>query len=263
MTIARLSEKIFSAPKNYSGRYEILDIIRGANLIFMIFYHALWDIFNIFGIGSDFSETTAAYISQQISCQIFILLSGFCRPIGKHPLKRGITVFLCGALISAVTCAVMPENRVLCGILTFLGSAMLLTAPFDGFLKKLPPLPALFACLFLFLFTKEINYGYLGFESIKILRLPGFLYRNLLTAYIGFPEKSFSSTDYFSIFPWIFLFLAGYFLFFALKKRELLFHLKTDKFPFLQFMGRHSLVIYVFHQPVLYLILRMIFRIMR
>ena len=98
--------------------------------------------------------------------------------------------------------------------------------------------------------------GNLGFESLAIVPLPDFLYRNWLTAYLGFPYQGFFSTDYFGVLPWIFLFLCGYFLFDVLGKRglnEKLF--AKGKLLLLNRMGRNSLLIYMLHQPVVYGIL--------
>lgn len=43
--------------------------------------------------------------------------------------------------------------------------------------------------------------------------LPAVLYKNKLTTYLGFTEAGFASSDYFSLFPWLFLYLAGYYAF--------------------------------------------------
>ena len=86
-----------------------------------------------------------------------------------------------------------------------------------------------------------------------VCTLPDTLYRNNLTAYLGFPPRDFFSTDYFSLLPWFFLFLTGYFLFHIASKNnwnEKLF--ARGRFPLLNWIGRHSLIVYLLHQPVLY-----------
>ena len=83
--------------------------------------------------------------------------------------------------------------------------------------------------------------------------LPDTLYRNYLTAYLGFPQPCFFSTDYFPLIPWFFLFVTGYFLFRLTSEKgwnEKLF--ARGQFPLLNFLGRHSLMVYLLHQPVLY-----------
>ena len=74
--------------------------------------------------------------------------------------------------------------------------------------------------------------------------------------------KSFFSTDYFPLLPWLFLFWAGYFLHHLLG-RERLAPLRRSVCPPLGWMGRHSLVLYLLHQPVILGVLTAVFRLVR
>lgn len=116
-------------------RYPLLDSIRGAVLISMILYHGVWDLTAFTETSWDWYEETPGYLWQQSICWSFILLSGYCWSLGRHHLKRGLTVFGAGILVSLVTLLVMPEERILFGILTFLGSAMLILIPLDHIQK--------------------------------------------------------------------------------------------------------------------------------
>lgn len=236
-------------------RYHRLDNWRGITLVSMVCYHLAWDVVYLFGKDWDWFSSTGACLWQQSICCSFIFLSGFCFPLGSHPAKRGAKVFLCGALVSAVTILWMSQDRVLFGILTFLGSAMLFLAAIERWAKRLPAEIAAGACAFLFFWTKNINVGFLGFFGVGTIQLPTGWYRDLFTAYLGFPYPEFFSTDYFSFFPWFFLFLAGYF-----AARSVTEHGKMDLFlgreiPGIAQMGRQSLLIYLLHQPILYAIL--------
>lgn len=228
-------------------RFLLLDTLRGFTLLGMILYHFLWDWVYIARIPLAWYHGTGAYIWQQSICQTFILLSGFCWSFGRHPLKRGLIVFWSGGIITLVTMLLMPENLVLFGVLTLIGSCMILMLPLDSILKKInkpPILVALFAtALLLFIVMHPAWRGY-----------PEYSKGNLFTAYLGFPAKEFYSTDYFPLLPWFFLFVAGY----LLHKISLCLgwlkapFLKKNLLPPLTFMGRHSLLIYMLHQPVLY-----------
>ena len=99
-------------------RYQVLDTIRGCALVSMILYHACWDLVYLFGIDWPWYHGFAAHVWQQSICWTFILLSGYCFALGRHQLRRGLTVFFCGALITAATWFFMPENLVLFGVLT-------------------------------------------------------------------------------------------------------------------------------------------------
>ena len=130
--------------------------------------------------------------------------------------------FLGGVIITLVTVAVMPQNRVVFGVLTLIGSCMLLMQIFDQWLRRLPAALGVMVSFLLFFLTRNINEGWFGFEQWDIIQLPTALYCNLFMTYLGFTQSDFYSTDYFSLFPWAFLFLAGYFFisFLFLRQRE-------------------------------------------
>ncbi len=240
-------------------RYHLLDGIRGIVLLSMIAYHFSWNMVYMYGAKWSWYRSTGAYIWQQSICWTFIILSGFCWSMGKQPLKRGLMVFGGGLLVTAVTLAAMPYNRVVFGVLTCIGSAMLLMIPLDKVLRKIPSGPGMILSMGLFILTRNINRGWLGFEGWKLAALPQSWYRNLLTAYFGMPSAEFYSTDYFSLIPWCFLFITGYFFHGICKKRDFLrWELLQKKIPFFDFLGKHSLLVYLLHQPVLYLLLEIL-----
>ena len=246
-------------------RYHLLDTLRGITLISMMLYHTVWDIVYIFGINWGWYRSVGAYVWQQSICFTFILLSGFCWSIGRHHLKRGLTVFAAGALVSAVTCLFLYEDRVIFGVLTLLGTAMLFTIPLDKLFCKIKPQYGLLVAGLLFFLTRNVNVGSLGFEGTQLVTLPtGWYDRGYGMAFLGFPSESFYSTDYFSLIPWIFLFFMGYFLYQLLCKREgmgsgvIRNALVGGKCRPLEFIGRHSLLIYMLHQPVVFGILMLL-----
>lgn len=233
-------------------RFGGLDMIRGIVLISMILYHLCWDLVYIYHFDFPWYESTGAYVWQQSICWTFIFLSGFCWSLGKHHLKRGLIVFGGGAVISLVTILLLPEDRVVFGILTFLGSSMLLMIPLKKWLCKIPAKGGLVLSLLCFLIFRNINIGYLGFEPWNFIKLPEFLYRGYVMTYLGFADAQFFSTDYFSLLPWFFLFLTGFYTYYIVSGNlRIMEKLQKGWEPF-QFLGRHSLLIYMLHQPVIY-----------
>ena len=115
--------------KSGSERLALLDSLRGLTLISMILYHACWDAVYLLGANWPWYGSRAAYIWQQSICWTFIMLSGFCIPFSSKLLRRGLEVFGAGALVMAVTCLLLPEDRVVFGVLTLIGSCMLLMIP--------------------------------------------------------------------------------------------------------------------------------------
>lgn len=186
--------------KTPAGRYALLDELRGLDLVSMMLYHACWDMMFQFGIWMDWYAGMPGRLWQQTICWVFILLSGFCVPLGHRTLKRGAQVFAAGALVTVVTLVFMPEDRVVFGVLTFLGSAMLLTGVLEPLLKKIPPAAGLAVSAVLFALTYHLDERWLGFGGLR-LALPDAWYANYFTAFFGFLPFDFYSTDYFALLP--------------------------------------------------------------
>ena len=234
-----------------SPRYHLLDSLRGLTLVSMILYHGTWDLVYLFGHDLNWYHGTYAFLWQQSICWTFILLSGFCWQFGRSKLRRGLTVLGGSVIISLVTILFMPDSAIRFGVLSLLGSAMVLMLPLDRICRKVPPLLGATAGFLLFVLLRQINAGLLGIGPWTV-NLPAALYRNLFTAYLGFPAPDFSSSDYFPLLPWFFLFLTGYFLYSIAHRYGLLERLPKTKSGPLAWMGKHSLLIYLLHQPILY-----------
>ena len=197
-----------SKNKPAAGRYALLDELRGLDLLSMIGYHACWDLIFLFGMSAAWYTGWQGHLWQQSICWVFILLSGFCLPLGHRPLRRGLIVSGAGALVTAVTLLFMPEDRVVFGVLTLLGAAMLITGLLQPLLQKIP-------------------------------------------AWAGLVV---------SLLPWLFLFWAGYFLHFCMGRARME-PLRRSVCAPLGWLGRHSLGIYLLHQPVIYGVLLLLFHV--
>ena len=265
-------------------RYPILDEIRGITLCSMILYHTVWDFVYMFGYDWAWYRSDIAYWWQQSICWCFIVLSGFCFSLGKKKFRRGFIVFGAGTIVTIVTHVVIPAQKVRFGVLTMLGVSMLLMALLEKLIDAIWTKRRWSICWYyiglgmaflLFLLTREINNHHLGFENFRVCRLPDFMYRgNDLMTFLGFTRSGFYSTDYFSLMPWFFLFAVGYFIYHIVKGKGGFENLLKEKTvyqkckeyqtgtamcgfvlicsKFFSFMGRHSLVIYMLHQPVIY-----------
>lgn len=170
-------------------------------------------------------------------------------------------VFGCGALVTAVTLIFMPADVVWFGVLTLLGSAMIITGLLEKWLEKVPPVVGLAGSFFLFYFTRHAADGYLQLGH-WLITLPGFLYANYFTAYLGFYPFGFFSADYFPLIPWLFLFWTGFYLYHLVGK-ERLEPLHRSVCPPLGWLGRNSLMLYLLHQPVIYGVLTVVFLLLR
>lgn len=241
----------------------------------MIAYHTTWDCVNLFRVEWKWFETPAEFVWQQSICWGFILLAGFCFCLSRHPFRHGLITFGTGALVTLVSFFIMADRPVYFGVLTFLGSAMLLLGGFrklEGRLfggngeENFPGSGEENGCMrksgygsawgivsfLLFLFLYSVPYGYVGFFTWKLIPMPRFFYANYLTAFLGFPMGGFCSSDYFPLIPWFFLFLTGYFGSGCLKWERVQKILEKGQGRILTWLGRHTLLLYLLHQPVIY-----------
>ena len=186
---------------------------------------------------------------QQSICWSFIFLAGFSWQLGRAPWKRGLLTLGAGAAVSLITA--LAGHPVRFGILTLLGSCMLLWLPLDRLLRRCPPGWGAGGCMLLFL-PAWAGKG-LRYARGATAWIPEELKSDLALAYLGFPQPGFSSADYFPLVPWIFLFGSGYFTFSLLKNRGFLEKwLGKGRIPLASALGRNSLTVYLIHQPILY-----------
>ena len=214
------------------NRIPELDILRGFCMLGVVAVHLIYDLTEIYCVFPTYSAATL-FLKNQGGI-IFFLLSGICATLGRRCLRRGITVFLCALVVSAVAAAI--GNPIRFGVLHALGSCMILWT----WLQRLPRRVLPYLSLFL------IGAGAL-FDNITV-SVP-FLYP------IGLRTAGFSSADYFPLFPYLGYFLAGVCLgrrFYPARRSLLPAFSFTGKFSrLLSFCGRHSLPLYLLHQPVL------------
>ncbi|MDR0287548.1 MAG: DUF1624 domain-containing protein [Clostridiales bacterium] len=221
--------------KNKKRIWEI-DAVRGFCILFVILIHFLFDIENFLGIMPPLKNIFD--IIQNYGGIIFIFISGICVFLGSKNFKRGIIVFLCGLIITAATWIYDPDYIIVFGILHFLGISMML-APL---LKKLNNISLMIIGLLIILF------GYIALPSLTPSKFPG------LFAF-GFYSEEFESADYFPFIPNLGFFMLGIAAGrkFYIDKKTLFPNFPSDNIiiRFFSFCGRHSLWIYLIHQPVL------------
>lgn len=240
-------QKSLSAP---SVRYHLIDALRGFALVNMVLFHLMYDIFNIFSAETGWNSEPLTIIWERFICCSFIIVSGVSFNFSHHPFRRGIILNACGFLITIVTVLAIPSQAVWFGILNFLGCAMMIAYPLKAYLENIKPVVGAILNLLLFAFLYGVPEGYVGFFGVELFKLPEFLYGAKALAFIGFPSADFHSTDYFPIIPWIFLFLSGCFAWRVIKNCNADSFFKR-KVPFFDFIGRHTLIIYLLHQPII------------
>ena len=219
-----------------------LDASRGLFLLLMIAFHLWYDLIYLYGVVELTVPRLYAFVSDWGGV-LFILISGICATLGSHPVKRGLQVLGCGLIITAVTAGLYllgfagKELIIYFGILHCLGSCMLLWAR----LSKLPtPVLAVLG-------AAMIAAGLYLRHYVRV-DLPWLIP-------FGLTGRSFVSSDYFPLLPNLGYFLAGAFLGrLVYAKKQTLLPCVDPEHPvvrFFSFFGKHSLFIYLLHQPVL------------
>lgn len=216
-----------------------LDAIRGFCLFFMFYCHIVYDLTMLFQIttvndGGLFEWTT------NYTGIIFITLSGICATLGKRPVKRGLTVFGGGMLVTIATWFLWRVGfagkglMIYFGVLHCIGICMILWALF----QKLP-------------WWVLIPVG-LAVVCAKNL-VSGIYMDTYLLLPFGIHPRFFATSDYFPLLPCFGYFLIGGGLGRLLYKNKKSLLPEPKFFPFnaLCFMGRHSLFIYLIHQPII------------
>lgn len=217
-------------------RFDILDTWRTLAIVLMVAYHFLYDLY-IFGIISASQLFSAPLnVLERFICCSFILLAGASARFSRNNLRRGLTVLAAGVVVEIG--AAVGGQTIRWGVLMLLGTSMVIWHFLGKGLQKWKPGNLAIVSFCLFLFTR-------WWTKVTPASV-SWLYP------LGFTAPGFYSADYFPLLPWFFMFLMGTVLGgWCLNHRDN--RLLTAPLPAaLTWPGRHSLVIYVLHQPVLY-----------
>lgn len=217
-------------------RFDILDAWRSLAIVLMLLYHFLYDL-ALFGVITwEQMFCTPLNILQKLICTSFIFLAGTSARFSRSTLRHGLIVIAAGVIV-AIGGAVGGQT-IRFGVLQLLGWSMVLYHFLGRFLQTCPAGPLVLSSAVLYALTDWWTHA-VSVESDWLYPL-------------GFQSPRFFSADYFPLLPWFFLFVIGtVFGGWCLAHRE--HRLLTAPFPApLTFLGRHSLLIYLIHQPVLY-----------
>jgi uncharacterized membrane protein len=243
--------------KRGSRRLGFLDELRGVLIILVVFYHLCYDLIHMFGIQLNWFDRIWTYPFQLCVSVMFIVVAGFSSNLSSRPYVRALKVCACAAIISAVTWLFYSAQGISFGVIHFMGTAMLLHAIFRDAIAYVRPATGCAVSALLAIVSWNIPNGYIGAGALS-LHLPEALCNLTWLFPLGITGPDFYSADYFPIFPYIFVFLFGTFAFRlagTFSERQSQGCLKP-----IAAAGRHSLLIYMLHQPALLLVLFIIFR---
>lgn len=222
--------------KEKKKRIEILDALRGFAVILMICHHFMYDMESFLNVPGDFFLIRFFYMIQPFIASTFIVLCGISSNFSASNIKRGFITLAVAVGITGVT--TLMDMPIVFGVLHLLSVCML----FYGFTYKLwEKVPKIFMAIFCVLGIIVSSYCV---NNIEIQSDHLWI--------LGWKSDGFVSFDYFPLLPWIFVFLFGTWLGYYIKNNRFPKWFYNAKIPVLPFIGRHALIIYIIHQPVLY-----------
>jgi uncharacterized membrane protein len=218
-----------------------IDFLRGVAIILMVCYHLLFDLGEFRGVDKFLGWSTdlaspAWRIAQAFFAALFVLLSGISSTLTRSNVRRGLRLLVVALAVTAVTYVFDPASAVWFGILQCLAFSMLLYGA--AFAKARPASCAAWGALVIAL------------SAVLPAVKQALTMRSDWLLPFGIPGQGFSSFDYFPLIPWFGVFLVGAALgksVYAGRRSLLPWRLPVT---FVNLAGRHSLLIYIVHQPI-------------
>jgi uncharacterized membrane protein len=228
-----------------------VDLFRGIAILMMVVFHTLFDI-SFFGIAPVNVSTGFWRYFAYATASLFLLIVGvsliisYARAeqklsglsLAKKYFLRGAGIFALGLLVTLGTWLYLREGFIIFGILHLIGISIILSPLFFRFRQW---------NIFLGIACIAVGWLMMG-TSGPLYLLP-----------LGIHPAHFTSVDYTPLFPWFGVVLIG------MGTGELLYGTGKRKFTVphvpacivnpLSLLGRHSLLIYIVHQPVIVILL--------
>ena len=239
-------------------RIHLMDELRGFAVFCMVFYHGFYTL--AFLMGQSWGEWLYRFFmpAEPWFAVLFIFIAGISSNLTHSNLVRGVKLLGVALLVTLATAIAVPDELIVFGILHFLSVCMIAFGLLQLLRRRLgrteePPfrLWPVVVCAVLFIVTRYLASGYLQIPFVLRVFLPSGWYQAWL-APLGLPGPGFSSADYFPLLPWCFVFAAGTVVGRLAKAGKFPAWTYPSRVPFFSFLGRHALLIYVLHQPVIY-----------
>jgi len=224
-------------------RIQSIDLIKGIDIFFMVLfnYSVTLDYFRLIPIPSNYLYR---YIFPISIASIFIFMSGVTSYISyeRHKEKltrkyfiRGIKLLFFAALITLFSYVFVPQYAIFFGILHFFAISSFLI-PFFIKYNKLNMIAGLSIILSgVYLQQQTFSFSYLS--------------------WLGFVPEKLSTFDYFPLIPWFGVILFGVYYGRYIIKKTANIRFRGKISSIFTFLGKHSLTVYLVHQPALILLL--------
>ena len=229
-------------------RFFLLDVSRGVSVLAMICYHFYWDLgyFGFIDLGTVIQGL--GLLAAQVIGVSFITIAGisarvltFSKNFKAKFSKRIVKLIILSAMISLATFFLDKNNFIFFGILHFLTICSIISLILVNVTKSY--------LLFLIFFVV----GIISLSSVTF-DLPTIL------SWLGFNKTPPITNDFYPLFPWLTFYLLGFWVGQLIMNRQgsfldnisFIYPLDNNLLRFFEYVGKNSLIIYIFHQPILF-----------
>jgi len=221
-------------------RVTAIDALRGIAIVAMVAYHFCFDLSNFRVASWNFYADPFWIGARTLILSSFLLLAGVSLVLAersdggrKRFWRHVLRIAACALIVSIATYVVFPRSYIWFGVLHAIALSLVLIRPLAS-----KPALALVAGIVVIVAGIYIN-------------APAFDTRAL--GWIGFATTKPITEDYVPLFPWTGVMLVGIAAGHALVRNDFRAVSPFRRLPMLlSWLGRHSLAVYMFHQPLLF-----------
>ena len=242
-TVPAVAPRVVQPPKTRAARIAGLDALRGLAIVAMIAYHFCFDL-RYFGIAHwDFEHDMPWIAARSTILSSFLLIAGVSAVLANaqrspisHWLRRIAIIAGAALLVTAGSYLLFPQSFIWFGVLHAIALSLLLAKP-------LLARPSVAAIAGVFVIVAGLVYANPAFD-------------NRMLGFVGFVTHKPTTEDYVPLFPWFGVLLFGVALGHLLVRTRFAALAPLARLPaVLPFLGRHSLVVYLVHQPLMMVLL--------
>lgn len=213
-------------------RDDALDLMRGLAIIMMVIFHFIYDL-NYFGfIDINLHTNKIGIYWRYLIVFLFLLAVGISMVISYKIfdidkfINRILLLGFCATSISLITYLLFPQSWIYFGIIHLICVSSIITI---FFINK-PNISLI------------ITIAILALSYFDIVKL-SFIYKYLSNI---LPKNTL---DFYPLFPWIAIIFLGIYLGHNRSYYQKIFFLRNKS---IQMLGRHSMMIYMLHQVILF-----------
>lgn len=232
------------------GRIGVFDAVRGLSVISMVLFHFCYDLRFIYGFDLGWFAPPIQDAWRASISWTFVFVAGCMFPLSRSNLRRGAQYAAVALAIFVVTSVASVDTPISFGIIYCMAACTLVTWALaaGGLVPRGPVAAAALAVAFVALL--DLPRGSVGIGPVSVI-LPEGAYGTGWLSWLGLPGPAFSSGDYYPLLPYLMLYLAGVAMGSSWAERGYPGWARRLRVAPLNFVGRHALVVYVVHQPVL------------